>query len=85
MTRFPSLAPQTIERLLIDTLPWLSCDDCFERLDGYAEKKLSGTGPRDRLMDVHLLGCPSCAEEAESLIELLRSTESARRNAQRLP
>ncbi|MDO5710930.1 MAG: hypothetical protein Q4P32_04210 [Micrococcales bacterium] len=78
MTRPPSLTRQTIARLLIDTVPWLSCDDCFERIDSYAEAQLSGSAMRDHLMDVHLLGCPSCAEEAQSLIELITTTQGMR-------
>ncbi len=67
----PSLAPATVDRLLLDTLPWLSCDDCFARIDAYAEAHVVGGRPLDRLMQIHLLGCPSCLEEAESLIALL--------------
>lgn len=73
MSRSPSLAPQTIARLLLSTVPRLSCDDCFERIDRYAEAELSEPGATDRHMAVHLRGCPSCAEEAESLIDLLQA------------
>lgn len=75
MSRSPSLAPQTIARLLLSTVPWLSCDDCFERIDRYAEAHVSEQPDADRHMAVHLLGCPSCAEEAESLVDLLREPE----------
>lgn len=60
-----------LQRLLIDTHPWLSCDDCLARLDAHAEATLDGR-PADRAMLAHLAGCPACAEEAESLTELLR-------------
>lgn len=72
------LALSTITRLLQDSTPWLSCDDCTKLVDRYAEERVfsseSTFGPASTAlaMDVHLLSCDSCAEEAESLIELLR-------------
>lgn len=75
MSRSPSLAPQTIARLLLSTVPWLSCDECFERVDRYAEAQVSAQHSTDRHLAVHLLGCPSCSEEAESLIDLIREVD----------
>ncbi|GAB3448369.1 hypothetical protein GCM10027517_33390 [Phycicoccus ginsengisoli] len=67
------LAPYAVEALLLDTTPWLSCDECFERMDTYVESLLrTGTGT-DPAMDRHLLGCVACNDEAQSLIDLLRS------------
>lgn len=66
----PQLTPRVVADLLLDTTPWLSCEECFERLDTHVEAALAGA-PRDVAMERHLLGCPACAEEAASLTELL--------------
>jgi hypothetical protein len=55
-----------------DTRPWLSCEECFERLDAYAERRAADPAHADPVMDTHLAGCSACAEEAESLVALLR-------------
>lgn len=65
------LSERSVDALLRDTTPWLSCDECFERLDAYAEAVASGRPAHDRAMDRHLGACPACDEEARSLIELL--------------
>lgn len=65
------LSPDTIARLLTDTEPYLSCDECFARIDEYVEHTLSDPSYLDVPMDVHLAGCAVCAEEAETLTELL--------------
>lgn len=75
MTTNPPLGPQpltagALDALLLDTTPWLSCDDCFARMDTHVEALLGGSS-HDPAMDRHLLGCVACAEEAESLLELL--------------
>lgn len=65
------LTPDTIAKLLTDTDPYLSCDECFARIDEYVEHTLTDPSYRDVAMDVHLAGCAVCAEEAETLTELL--------------
>ncbi len=60
-----------VERMLVDTSPYLSCDDCFARIDEYAEHRAADPSHRDELMEVHLAGCEACAEEARTLIALL--------------
>jgi hypothetical protein len=68
------LRPDAIARLTVSTEPYLSCDDCFERSDGYVEALLRGADPgHDPAMRVHLAACPACAEELESLLELARA------------
>ena len=69
----PGLRPEAVEALLLDTTPWLSCDDCFARMDTYVEELLREDTPRDLAMDRHLEGCAACAEEADSLVALLGS------------
>lgn len=71
MTR-PDLDPRLV-RLLGSDEPELGCDECFSQLDRYVELELEGA-PADALvpgMRAHLVGCPACAEEHESLRALL--------------
>ena len=67
----PPLDPAALDALLHDTTPYLSCDDCFEQVDGYVEAVLNDPGHDNPAMAGHLRGCPACAEEAESLTELV--------------
>ena len=63
----------TLKRLLGSVGPELDCDECFARLDRYVELELAGA-PADTLVPglrAHLVGCPACAEEHESLRALL--------------
>ncbi|MFL6078647.1 MAG: anti-sigma factor family protein [Ornithinibacter sp.] len=66
------LSPAAVDALLLDTTPWLSCEDCFERMDAYVEGLVDGPSHHDPTMSAHLRGCPACAEEAESLLDLIR-------------
>ena len=78
MTR-PSgrLTDRTVHLLTLDTEPWLSCEDCFRLMDVYAEAILTDL-QADAMpeMRVHLAGCPACAEEAQSLLDLVTSDGS---------
>ncbi len=65
------LDPESVELLLLDTTPWLSCDDCFERMDSYVEALLADPDHLDQAMTHHLQGCAACDEEARSLIALV--------------
>lgn len=69
-SRNPTLPPEAVEALLVDTTPWLSCEECFERLDTYVEARVGGGAP-DLAMERHLQGCAACHEEAEALRTLL--------------
>lgn len=72
MTEPPrGLSAETISSLLAETSPYLSCDDCFARIDTYVEKRLADPSYEDPAMRAHLVGCGACAEEAETLRELL--------------
>lgn len=66
------LSGSAVDALLRDTTPWLSCEECFERMDAYAEGVVRGT-PAEEAMATHLAACAACQEEAQSLIELLRT------------
>lgn len=65
------LSAETITSLLADTSPYLSCDDCFAQIDQYVERRLADPHYEDPAMKAHLSGCGACAEEAETLRELL--------------
>lgn len=65
------MAAPVVDALLIDTSPYLSCDECFDQLDVYVEKTLADPSHQDLAMQVHLRACAACAEEAETLTELL--------------
>lgn len=66
------LDEQALNRLLLDTNPYLSCDDCFAHIDEYVEARVANPTHSDERMEVHLSGCPACAEEAATLLSLLR-------------
>ncbi len=70
--RTPSLNLRSVDALILDTKPWLSCDECFERMDAYAEAVVHDSDETDLAMARHLEGCTACQEEARSLIALLR-------------
>ena len=55
----------------------IGCEQCFEQLDVYVEAELAGEDAEHRVpgMRTHLDGCPACAEEHESLRELLTVQE----------
>ena len=65
------LSRHHVEALLLDTTPWLSCDDCFEQMDRYVEALQRDRRHHDPPMEAHLRGCPACAEEADALLDLL--------------
>ena len=63
----------TLKRLLGSNEPEIGCDECFVQLDRYVELEFAGA-PVDELVSglrAHLVGCPACAEEHESLRALL--------------
>jgi hypothetical protein len=66
-------------RLLGPAGPELTCDQCFEQLDRYAELELAGRDADASVpgMREHLAGCPACSEDHESLLALLDSESKA--------
>lgn len=54
----------------------IGCDECFERLDKYAEMELSGVEASATmpLVGDHLDKCEDCRSEFEALLAALRST-----------
>ena len=51
----------------------IGCDECFEQLDLYVELELAGSDADAEIpgLRAHLLGCPACREEHESLRALV--------------
>jgi anti-sigma factor RsiW len=64
-------------RLLGSSAPDIGCEQCFELLDIYVDAELAGEDAERRVpgMRAHLDGCPACAEEYDSLRELMGVTE----------
>ena len=54
----------------------IGCDECFERLDGFAEAELSGLKARSLmpLVGDHLGKCADCRSAFEALLRALRRT-----------
>lgn len=73
------LDPLTLRRVVqsvVTTRPdELSCDECFELLDRFAELVLAGHEIPDafRLVQDHLERCGDCREEFEALLDALRA------------
>ena len=61
----------TIARLLGPGGPEVTCEQCFELLDSYVERELSGVDDAMPAMRAHLEGCPACLEDYESLRALV--------------
>jgi hypothetical protein len=67
---------EVLARLLGPAGPELSCEQCFNELDRYVEFEIAGDDPDGRIpgMRAHLEGCPACAEDYESLRDLITGT-----------
>jgi hypothetical protein len=63
-----------LQKILETELVELSCPECFEVLDQYAELFLNGTNPSQimPLVKRHLDGCHCCAHEFEALMLILQ-------------
>jgi hypothetical protein len=59
-----------IAALLGPTGPELTCEECFEHLDRYVDLALAGPEYDQAVpgMREHLLGCPACRDEHDSLL-----------------
>lgn len=53
----------------------IGCDDCFDKLNEFAELQLDGKNPEEAmpLIEKHLKRCRECCEEYEALLESLRA------------
>jgi hypothetical protein len=68
---------ELLGRVLGPDAPELTCEQCFEELDRYAELALAGKQADARVpgMRAHLEGCPACAEDFRSLRDLLANEQ----------
>jgi hypothetical protein len=66
---------EALERLLGPSRPEVGCEECFALLDRYVELELAGDDADARIpgMRPHLMGCPACREDHESLRALVRT------------
>ena len=60
--------------------PEVTCEQCFARIDAYVEHELAGRDADAHVpgMRAHLDGCPACAEEYDSLRDLIASETGER-------
>jgi hypothetical protein len=72
VTERPELK-QALGRLLGPAEAEVGCDECFEQLDGYVELELErrDADAASPGLRAHLIGCPACREEHESLRALV--------------
>jgi hypothetical protein len=70
-----------LTRLLGPGEPEIGCDECFDQLDRYVELGLAGSDPEAALpgFSAHLVGCPACREDYESLKTLIADEEAKAR------
>jgi hypothetical protein len=70
-----------LRALLGPGAPELTCEECFEQLDRYVELELAGrdAGIAVPGMQAHLEGCPACAEDHDSLHDLVAPESSGPR------
>jgi hypothetical protein len=66
-----------VTRLLGPLGAEVTCEQCFELLDQYVDLELAGRDAEAALpgMRAHLEGCPACAEDHESLRDLVQADE----------
>jgi hypothetical protein len=64
---------RTLGRLLGPAEPEVGCDVCFEELDRYVELELAGADADAAIpgLRAHLVGCPACREDHDSLRDLI--------------
>lgn len=67
------LTAAQLESLTRAAEPYLSCEDCFDLVDSWVEAVLAGRPDEVAPgLAAHLASCAACAEEAESLLELVQ-------------
>ena len=64
---------RAVARLVGPGEPELGCDECFAELDRYVELELAGVDADSEIpgLHAHLVGCPACREEHDSLYALV--------------
>ena len=69
---------QALVRLLGPDGPELGCDECFDHLDRHVEQELADEAAERAVpgMAEHLIGCPACREDYESLRTLVGARQT---------
>jgi hypothetical protein len=69
---------QALVRLLGPGEPEVGCDECFAELDRYVELELAGADAEAAVpgLRAHLVGCPACREEYDSLRALVSGEQA---------
>jgi hypothetical protein len=70
---------EILGRILGPEGPELTCERCFEELDRYVELEIAGADAEAEIagMRAHLQGCRACAEDYESLRDLVSERQSS--------
>ncbi|WP_310961500.1 hypothetical protein [Nocardioides terrisoli] len=71
MRRHVPITADAAERLLAPTDPWLSCNDCFDRVDLELEAMLGRDEAPAEDFRTHLVSCAACRDETASLAALI--------------
>lgn len=69
---------QALRRLLGPAEPEIGCDECFEEIDRYVDLEVAGADADAAVpgLRAHLIGCPACREEYESLRALVSGEQA---------
>jgi hypothetical protein len=72
-----SLDPR-LRALLGPAGPELTCEECFEMLDVFVDAEVAGDDAAVVVpgMRAHLEGCPACHEDYESLLALVKQSNT---------
>jgi len=72
-----SLDPR-LRALLGPAGPELTCEECFEMLDVFVDAEVAGEDAAVVVpgMRAHLEGCPACHEDYESLLALVKQSNT---------
>lgn len=65
------LTPKAVAALIVDSEPYLSCDDCFRQADAAIEGLLETGTALTQSFRVHLHSCAACHDEAQGLATLI--------------
>jgi hypothetical protein len=70
---------ERLGRMLGPGITEVTCDQCFDYLDAYVDHEVSRADVDSAFpgMRAHFAGCPTCAEEHDALLELVRADSSA--------
>ena len=79
-SRSRNLSAHAAAQLTLNAEPYLSCDDCFERVNAHVDAfLLPSAEPFPPEFRAHLIGCAACRDEARSLLELAAQDMAADR------